>query len=145
MPPSLTQFCDLDDAKGAVHAVLLESLEALLPDLADAPWLLREREVINLLVFRHLVPRFQSAGIDIAQIGIEVPTLKSKSTGKDRLTSGGDLVIWPHAKASVWRRCKPLTRVEWKNISCRERRRGNIRRDNRTDLVFLQESPISRH
>jgi hypothetical protein len=134
------QFSEIADPIGTFERLFKGALHGLVPDLADAPWFLREREVINRLVFQHLVPRFRDEGLDIAQIAIEVALLKSKNAQEEKLTSGGDLVIWPHAKATIWRRCKPLARIEWKNISCREKRPQGLRRDNQVDIDFLLQN-----
>jgi hypothetical protein len=131
------QFSEIADPIGIFERLFENALRALVPDLADAPWFLREREVINRLVFGHLVPLFQDEGLDIAQISIEVALLKGKKAPGEKLTSGGDLVVWPHSKATIWRRCKPLARIEWKNISCREKRPQGLRRDNQDDIDFL--------
>jgi hypothetical protein len=134
------QFSEIADPIGTFERLFKNALLELVPDLADAPWFLREREVINRLVFQHLVPRFRDEGLDIAQIAIEVALLKGKNAQEEKLPSGGDLVIWPHAKATIWRRCKPLARIEWKNISCREKRPQGLRRDNQVDIDFLLQN-----
>jgi hypothetical protein len=134
------QFSEIADPIGTFERLFEYALRALVPDLADAPWFLREREVINRLVFQHLVPRFRDEGLDIAQIAIEVALLKGKEAPGEKLTSGGDLVVWPHSKATNWRRCRPLARIEWKNISCREKRPQGLRRDNQEDIEFLLQN-----
>ena len=134
------QFLDIASPVSTFEGILKDALQALVRDAADAPWLLREREMINRLVFRHLVPCFQSAGLDIAQIAIEVALRKSCDTNKEKLTSGGDLVIWPHCKATVWNCCKPLARIEWKNISCREKNPEVIEQAHLDDIKFLMQN-----
>jgi len=121
------QFRDLPDPISTFEKLFRAALESLLPDLAAAPWYVREREVVNLFVFQHLIPQFQDHDLDIRQLCIEVPVLKlRKSTNKEldkpeisqpgsggiiskplkepRQTLGkyGDIVVWPHNKATIW-------------------------------------------
>ncbi len=42
-----------------------------------------------------------------------------------------------HSKAGVWLTCKPLARIEWKNISCREKSGSNLNRQHRRDIERL--------
>ncbi|MBZ5689830.1 MAG: hypothetical protein LAP86_32950 [Acidobacteriia bacterium] len=50
------QFRDLPaDPTVTFERLFRAALESLLPDLAEAPWYVREREVVNLFVFRHLL------------------------------------------------------------------------------------------
>jgi hypothetical protein len=44
------QFRDLSDLTATFEG-FRAALESLLPDLADAPWYVRERDVVNLFVF----------------------------------------------------------------------------------------------
>lgn len=132
------QFCELTDPIYTFERIFRNALSSLVTDLSDAPWFLREREVINRIAFGHLVPKFQDENLDITQIAIEVPVLKSPSHEREKRASNGDLVIWPHGKATVWNRCKPLARIEWKNINCREVRSSNLRLEHRNDIERLQ-------
>jgi hypothetical protein len=132
------QFRDLPhDPRRTFHKLFCKALKSLLPDLADAPWYVREREVVNLFVFRHLVPQFQAEGLDIGQLGIEVPVQVSPESVEGRPNVSGDIVVWPHIKAGVWRTCKPLSRIEWKNISCREGSASSLRRQHEDDVRRL--------
>lgn len=135
--PETKQFRDLPDPVSTFERLFRAALESLLPDLADAPWFVREHEVVNLFVFRHLIPRFQAEEFDISQIGIEVPVQKIRETSKQKFGRNGDIVVWPHPKATIWRTCKPLALIEWKNISCRERNPRNLQQDHRDDISFL--------
>jgi len=58
-------LCELADAITIFDRLFRAALQSFLPDLADAPWYVREREVVNLFVFRHLVPRFIEEELDI--------------------------------------------------------------------------------
>ena len=73
MKSTLKQFRDLSDPIGAFERLFRAALESFLPDLAASPWYVREREIVNLSVFGHLLPQFQDERLDIGQIGIEVP------------------------------------------------------------------------
>lgn len=116
------QFRHLPNPIGTFDALFLAALKELLPDLAGAPWYVREHEVVNLFVFGHLIRQFQDRNLDLGQIGIEVPVknIPDPQNSNPKRSVGADIVVWPHRKATLWHLCKPLARVEWKNISCRE-------------------------
>jgi hypothetical protein len=162
------QFCDLPNPTSTFERLFRAALDSLLPDLADSPWYVREREVVNLFVFRHLIPQFQTENLDIGQLGIEVPVLKlptitkansSKSEEleigqldmgvpvlktpkplKEKLGKNADIVVWPHTRATVWRTCKPLVHIEWKNISCREDNPHDLELQHEGNIRLLQHS-----
>jgi hypothetical protein len=119
--------------------VFKAGLESLLPDLAEAPWYIREREVVNRFVFRHLVPKFPDADLDVSQLGIEVPVQVFPESNKAKPSVYADIVVWRHGSAGVWLRCKPLARVEWKNISCRDKT-GEIWRRHQEDVSHLRQN-----
>jgi hypothetical protein len=131
MSGAFRQFRDLSNPVDSFERLFGASLESFLPDLADAPWYVRERDVVNLFVFGHLVPKFQAEGLDIGQIGIEIPVQVIPQSKKAALGVYADIVVWPHKKATVWRTCKPLARIEWKNISCRERAIWSLKRQHK--------------
>jgi hypothetical protein len=136
------QFRDLPDPTGTFDKLFRAALEKLLPDLADAPWYVREREVVNLFVFGHLIRQFQDKNLDIRQIGIEVPVqnIPDPETSNPRLSVSADIVVWPHKKATLWRTCRPLARIEWKNISCREMHPRELVRQHETDIRRLNRN-----
>jgi len=142
------QFRDLPNPTDSFERLFRAALESLLPDLAGCPWYVREREVVNLFVFGQLVPRFQSEALDIRQIGIEVPVQKlpeSDAAKPERNAAAkpernADIVVWPHVDATVWRTCKPLALIEWKNISRREERPGWLERGHKEDIAFLERN-----
>jgi len=138
--PEPVQFRDLANPTEIFQRSFRAALDSLATDLADAPWFIREREVVNLFVFRHLVPRFLEEGLDIGQIGIEFPLPKIPEAEGEKPGSGADLVIWPHRKATLWKRCTPLARIEWKNICCREKHPSNLKKQHVDDIVFLQRN-----
>jgi hypothetical protein len=78
------QFRDLSDPTATFERLFRAALESLLPDLAEAPWYVRERDVVNLFVFRHLVLTFLAANLDISQIAIEVPVQVLPETPKEK-------------------------------------------------------------
>jgi hypothetical protein len=134
------QFRDIPDPIGTFDGLFRAVLGTLLPDLADAPCYVREREVVNLFVFGHLIPQFQTEKLDIRQVGIEVPLLKSRKTAKEKLGKSADIVVWLHNKATSWRRCRPLVHIEWKNISCREKNPRALEREHEEDVCSLTEN-----
>jgi hypothetical protein len=92
---------------------------------------------VNLFVFRHLVPKFQVEKLDIGQIGIEIPVQKVRETDKAKSRRYGDIVVWPHNKATIWLTCKPLVHIEWKNISCQEKHPGALKKEHEKDIRYL--------
>jgi hypothetical protein len=51
-----------------------------------------------------------------------------------------DIVVWPHSKATRWRTCRPLAHIEWKNISCLEKRGRRLERDHEEDIDLLKHN-----
>ena len=131
------QFRDLPYPTATFERLFHAALESLLPDLADAPWYVRERDVVSLFVFGHLVPLFQAENLDIRQIGIEIPVQKLPESSAEKLGRYADIVVWPHNKATVWQTCKPLVQIEWKNISCREKHPSALKRQHAQDIRYL--------
>jgi hypothetical protein len=134
------QFRNLSDPTATFEELFHAALESLLPDLADAPWYVRERDVVNLFVFRHLVPAFQAANLDIGQIAIEVPVQVLPQSPEERPGVYADIVVWPHNKATIWRKCKPLARIEWKNISCRVKSARHLEGQHQKDVEHLNNN-----
>lgn len=136
------QFRDLpeEDRVSTFERLFRDAFESLLTDLAEAPWYVREHEVVNLFVFRHLIPQFQAENLDISQIGIEVPVQVSPESDKAKPGVVADIVVWPHIKATMWRRCRPLARIEWKNISCREENLRGLERQHEKDIARLNQN-----
>jgi hypothetical protein len=134
------QFRDLSDPSATFEGLFRAALESLLPDLADAPWYVRERDVVNLFVFGHLVPQFRTAQMDIRQIAIEVPVQVLPESPKEKPGVYADIVVWPHNKATVWRKCKPLARIEWKNISCRTKKSAHLEGEHQKNILHLRHN-----
>jgi hypothetical protein len=95
---------------------------------------------VNLFVFRHLVPQFLDANLDIGQIGIEVPVQVLPENPKEKPSVYADIVVWPHSRATVWRKCKPLARIEWKNISCRTKKAAHLEGQHQKDILHLKRN-----
>jgi hypothetical protein len=134
------QFRDLPNPTETFDRMFRDALETLLSDLAKAPWYVREREIVNLFVFRHLIPEFQRRNLDISQLGIEVPVLKSPKAPKEKLGKYADIVVWPHTKATRWHLCRPLVHIEWKTTSCRERHPPGLERGHQGDIRRLMDN-----
>jgi hypothetical protein len=131
---ALRQFRDEPSSIEAFEKLFRPALVSLVPDLADAPWYIREREVVNLFVFKHLVREFQDAGFDIGQINIEVPV--GNVIGK-RASVYADIIVSLHGKATFWRTCRPLARIEWKNINCIEKFPKVLEAEHELDVEYL--------
>ena len=137
MNSTFQQFCDLPNPIATFEGLFRAALQSLLPDLADAPWYVRERDVVNLFVFGHLVPQFRAKNLDTRQIAIEVLVQKVRESDREKVARYADIVVWPHNKATIWRACKPLVQIEWKNISCREKDPGKLKRQHKQDIGYL--------
>jgi len=140
MPGTFLQFRDLPDPIDTFERLFAAALQSLLDDLADAPWFIREREVVNRFVFRHLIPQFQAEALDINQIGIEIPVQVFPEDDDHKPGVYADVVVWPHAKATTWRTCKPLARIEWKNASCREKSLTSLMKGHKKDIAHLERN-----
>jgi hypothetical protein len=134
------QFRDLSDPIATFEGLFRTALESLLPDLADAPWYVRERDVVNLFVFGHLIPQFRTAEMDIRQIAIEVPVQVLPESPNAKPSVYADIVVWHHNKATAWRTCKPLARIEWKNISCRAKKTAHLEGEHQRDILHLKRN-----
>ena len=84
MKSTLKQFRDLPDPIGTFERLFRAALESFIPDLAASPWYVRERDVVNLFVFGHLLPQFQNEDLDIRQVGIEIPVLKLPDSSTEK-------------------------------------------------------------
>lgn len=138
MQADLQQFRDLPNPIGTFETLFDAALTSLLAELAGAPWHVREREVVNLFVFGHLVPQFRDEHLDIRQLGIEAPILKAPESSREKRGKYADIVVWPHGNATIWRTCKPLAHIEWKHISCREKNPRQQERDHKRDILYLE-------
>jgi hypothetical protein len=56
------QFRDLSDPIATFKGLFRAALESLLPDLADAPWYVRERDVVNLFDRGQVLEKNGSSG-----------------------------------------------------------------------------------
>jgi hypothetical protein len=112
-----------------VDAIISESLQALASELARGRWKgRREREVVSLFCFGHLVGRCRAGTplYDPAQISIEVPvpqvpgqqTRAGRSGQKAQVCK--DIVIWPNPRMACWNErgepaVAPSVVIEWKH------------------------------
>ena len=141
MPSEIKQFCELPDRIPIFGSCFRSALTTLVQDLAQMPCYVRERQVVNLFVLHHLIPAFQShdPALETRQIAIEVPVwINPKPEGK-RPVCGvyADIVVWPHTNATNWHTCRPLDRIEWKNISCIEDDPAGLEREHKDDIREL--------
>lgn len=143
----MKQFSEMStqDAVETFEQIFKGALESLASDLARMPWYIRERQVVNLFVFHHLVPQFQrkDVDLDLGQIGIEIPIWVNPKTEKNKLGIYGDLVIWPHNYATNWYGCKPLAWVEWAHCGCREQTCKSKWDHHISDFKKLKRNPQS--
>jgi len=90
-----------------LDVIIEKSLRSFHSDICSSEWCGREREMLSLYVFGHLVKFCHPRTIlyDTAQIGIEVavpqlpPDQEHRGRGK---TVCKDLVIWPEPKMTMW-------------------------------------------
>jgi hypothetical protein len=112
-----------------LDAAVRVSLEALAQELLRGDWLgRREREVVSLFCFGHLLPHFRAGAVlhDPAQMSIEVAvpqipgqkSLAGKKGNKEQVCK--DIVIWPRPRMVVWDSSgrptmRPMSVIEWKH------------------------------
>ena len=102
------------------------SLKTLYQDVSLTSWYGREREIVSLYVFGHLLPLcFKSSVLfDATQIGIEVavPQVKVELSQKQKAVVCKDVVIWSRPKMTCWNvennsHQYPLSVLEWKSVN----------------------------
>src|ERR1035437_7091358 len=109
-------LCDRTESIELFEKLLHESLTSLFKELRDSNWYIREREIVNLFTFGHLVPRFLEQGLDLTMIGIEVPTLSAPRTEKAKIGSPKDLVIWAEPRTTLWKGCELFLGMDLKTL-----------------------------
>lgn len=129
-----------DDLDHLVRA----SLQRLVDDLNHAPWVGRERELVSLFVFEHLLDEGSRLNPPLrpGQVGIEVAVPQHPPHGGRRRQPNvcKDVVIWPETRMTTWGPDQqelryPLAVLEWKsfnNVGTLERhnsKRAEIERD----------------
>ena len=129
----LTRFGDDSRSIATFEQIVRVSLEGLFTELSCSNWYVREREIVNLFVFGHLVPQFLEHHLDLTMIGIEFPTMQVGVDERSKFGAPKDLVIWPEGRTTLWKRCelsrgmdlrtlhgpgcKPFAVIEWKATS----------------------------
>jgi hypothetical protein len=104
-----------------LDSIVTQSLEALALELASGAWKgRREREVVSLFCFGHLVGQCRplSALHDPAQIAIEVAVPQIAGIPGSKLQVCKDIVIWPRPRMACWddsgkATLRPLCIIEW--------------------------------
>lgn len=124
--------------------VLRRSLRTLFGDLSSPSWYGREREIVSLFAFGHLVRLCRKSGVlfDPAQIGIEVavPQINRKSGAKAYVCK--DVVIWRSPKMTSWNtegRRNLLCVIEFKSINRNDAKTTERRKkaEHRSDVDWL--------
>ncbi len=129
--------------------VINRSLGTLLADLSLPDWYGREREIVSLFAFGHLLRAGTESGVlsHPTQIGIEVavPQMKEKPNKKSYVCK--DVVIWSGPKMTCWTKegrnsRYPLCVIEFKSINRNDdptaaRRKA---REHRSDLEWLRRT-----
>lgn len=121
------------DSIAQLDEIMRQSLNALSEEISGSGWNgHREREVVSLFCFGHLVGHCVSGAVlyDPAQISMEVPVpqirgqtgLTKAATSKDQVCK--DIVLWPRPRMVTWDNerkasVSPLSVVEWKHNSGR--------------------------
>ena len=112
-----------------IDAIVAQSLQSLARELSGGAWKgRREREVISLFCFGHLLSHCRPASLlyDPAQLAIEVavPQIPGQRglTGKpgNKTQVCKDIVIWPQPRMTCWDNdgkatVRPLSVIEWKH------------------------------
>jgi hypothetical protein len=107
-----------------LDSIVEAALRNFFHDISETGWRGREREMVSLFAFGHLLQFCgpQNALFDPAQIGIEVavPQLNDRRGRKENVCK--DLVIWPKPKMTCWDSTKhsrifPASVLEWKTLN----------------------------
>ncbi len=133
-----------------LDAIVGASLASFYLDICSSTWCGREREMISLYAFGHLVTHCTPGSVlsDPAQIGIEV-AVRQLPADKDHRGRRGtvckDLVIWPMRGMTLWQADRPhhepLVIVEWKvNHSFNRASHQKNRREHQQDIAWLCET-----
>lgn len=106
--------------------LIRRALDSLVSDLNGRPWRGRERELVSLFAFQHLLPVGATSGpaLKPGQIGIEVAVPQHKPHGGRHRKANvcKDLVIWPAERMTAWmgsdsKPAYPLAVMEWKTLN----------------------------
>ena len=134
------------------------ALTGVFEDLNRFNWYIREREIVNLFAFGHMVPLFQQHGLDLTMMAIEYPVLQMAMSESSRHGAYKDFVIWPEPYLTFWKGCelscgmdfkqlrgpgkKPFAVVEWKNISSITNPKGisRLQRQHAADKNWLRRN-----
>jgi hypothetical protein len=96
-------------------SLIRRSISSLLIDL-KAGFKGKEREIVSLHVFGHLLPLCPASAIDPAQFGIEVGVPQHSKTPGSKVRVCKDFVIWPRPKLTCLESLNtyPAVITEWK-------------------------------
>lgn len=130
--------------------IIRKALLSMHQHLSYATWFGREREVISLFVFSHLLPRAmeEPSLLDYAQIGIEVtvPQIPKDGHRRSRPDVCKDLVIWPSPGMTCWKSARdnilfPSVIMEWKTRNNTEPRSSliDLERQHQQNVIWLAE------
>ena len=104
-----------------MEQLIRRSLISLHGFLVQGTWHGREREVVSLYAFGHLLPEMTANGMDPTQIGIEVavPQVPRENHRRKDPDVCKDLVIWPEPSMTTWKSESekgrfPSAILEWK-------------------------------
>lgn len=134
-----------------IDTVIRRALDSLVHDLNRKPWQGRERELISLFAFQHLlrIGAISRPALKPGQIGIEVavPQHRPHGGGRRKANVCKDLVIWPAERMTTWmgsdsKPVYPLAVLEWKtfnDVGVRERVAA-IRREAEADVAWLKRA-----
>jgi hypothetical protein len=121
--------------RNPLDAVISRSLTGFVRDLAEGNWTgRREREMVSLFVFGHLLREVAPGGFihDTTQIGIEVPVPQVARSAHSKMQVCKDVVIWPKPLMTCWDTdgnptVGPAAILEWK-----------LDEESRRDIDWLQ-------
>ena len=137
--------------RAALDKIIRRALDSLVSDLNGRPWRGRERELVSLFAFQHLL-RIGAASrpaLKPGQIGIEVAVPQhTPHAGRHRKANVcKDLVIWPTERTTTWMDSSgtlayPLAIIEWKtlnDVGAHERVAAK-RREAKADAEWLKRA-----
>lgn len=119
-------ICGVPVRADCIDTIIHGALDSLVSDLSGRPWRGRERELVSLFAFQHLLPvgAISRPALKPGQIGIEVAVPQHRPHGGRHRKANvcKDLVIWPAERMTTWMGSDstpayPLAAMEWKTLN----------------------------
>jgi hypothetical protein len=139
------------NSESKLDAIISAALRSFCKDIEG--WHGREREMVSLFCFGHLISHCRTGGLlfDRGQVGIEVAVRQLPADVLEKLRCKSDVckdvVIWPKPKMTVWDndlkpRREPLSVMEWKVVNRLDDKRQQTTKlaEHESDKQWLRET-----